>query len=204
MLDEGLRKTLLKVAQFYDQRKVAHKGYLGFRQSSDLARLVDGIDHLIHHSLLIPRQSLFLDMGCADGRVNVLLSYLVKQSVGIEVHDWILDEYAPLKKALEVALREHHLQSPPPNISLIHGDTLDAAVHETLTERTGVSFEEFDLFYTYLTMHEEFAELIAQKAKRGAVFMIYGLERVLPKLDGLQLLTSGELIQGIIALYQKI
>ena len=74
MLDEDLKKTLLKVAQFYDQRKVAHKGYLGFRQSSDLARLVDGIDHLIHQSLLIHRQSLFLDMGCADGRVNVLLS----------------------------------------------------------------------------------------------------------------------------------
>jgi len=204
MLDEDLRKTLLKVAQFYDQRKVAHKGYLGFRQSSVLTRLVDCVDYLINHSLLIPQQSLFLDMGCADGRVNVLLSYLVKQSVGIEVHDWILDEYAPLKKALEIALREHDLQSPPHNISLIHGDTLDAAVHETLTERTGVCFEEFDLFYTYLTMLEEFAELIAQKAKRGAVFMVYGLERVLPKLDGLQLLTPGELIQGIIALYQKI
>jgi hypothetical protein len=203
MLTKDLRKTLLKVAEFYDQRKVTHKGYLGFRQSSDLTRLVHCIEHLIRHSLLIPRQSLFLDMGCADGRVNVLLSYLVRQSVGIEMHDWILDEYAPLKKALESSLSEHHLQSPPSNISLIYGDTLDAAVHETLTERTGVCFEEFDLFYTYLTMHEEFAELIAQKAKRGAVFMIYGLERVLPKLDGLQLLTPGELIQGIIALYQK-
>jgi hypothetical protein len=53
-------------------------------------------------------------------------------------------------------------------------------------------------------MYEEFAELIAQKAKKGSVFMIYGLERVLPKLDGLQLLTPGKLIQGIIALYQKI
>ena len=204
ILDEDLRKTLLKVAQFYDQRKVAHKGYLGFRQSSDLTKLVACIDYLIHHTLLLPQQSLFLDMGCADGRVNVLLSYVVKQSVGIEVHEWILDEYAPLKKALVGALREHHLQSPPHNISLVHGDTLDTAVHETITERTGVSFEEFDLFYTYLTMYEEFAELIAQKAKRGAVFMIYGLERVLPKLDGLQLLTPGELIQGIIALYQKI
>jgi hypothetical protein len=204
MLDEGLGNTLLKVAQFYDQRKVVHKGYLGFRQSSDLTRLVRCVEHLIRHSLLIPQQSLFLDMGCADGRVNVFLSYLVKQSVGIEVHDWILDEYAPLKKALEGDLREHHLQSPPHNISLIQGDTLDVAVHETLTERTGVCFEEFDLFYTYLTMHEEFAELIAQKAKRGAVFMVYGLERVLPKLEGLQLLTPGELVQGIIALYQKI
>jgi hypothetical protein len=203
MLDGDLRKTLLRVAQFYDQRKVTHKGYLGFRQSSDLTKLVHCIERLIRDSLLIPGQSLFLDMGCADGRVNVLLSYLVRQSVGIEVHDWILDEYAPLKKALEGTLREHHLQCPPSNISLIYGDTLDASVHKILAERTGVRFEEFDLFYTYLTMHEEFAELIAQKAKRGAVFMIYGLERVLPKLDGLRLLTPGELIQGIIALYQK-
>jgi hypothetical protein len=143
-------------------------------------------------------------MGCADGRVNVLLSYVVKKSVGIEVNEWILDEYAPLKKGLEGALRGQHLQCPPHNISLLHGDTLDGAVHETIRERTGASFEEFDLFYTYLTMLEEFAELIAKKAKKGAVFMVYGLERVLPKLDGLQLLTPGELIQGIIALYQKI
>jgi hypothetical protein len=204
MLDEELKKTLLTVAQFCDQRKVTHKGYLGFRQSSDLTRLVVCIDHLIHHSLLVPQQSLFLDMGCADGRVNLLLSYVVKQSVGIEVHEWILDEYALLKRGLEGTLREHHLQLPPHNISLIHGDTRDEAIHETITERTGASFEEFDLFYTYLTMYEEFAELIAREAKRGSVFMIYGLERVLPKLDGLQLLTPGKLIQGIIALYQKI
>jgi hypothetical protein len=204
MLDDGLRETLLKVAQFYDQRKVTHKGYLGFRQSSDLTRLVACIDHLIDHSLLIPQQSLFLDMGCADGRVNVLLSYVVKQSVGIEVHEWILDEYVPLKRRLEGILREHHLGRPPQNISLIHGDTLDEAVHETIRDRTGVCLEEFDLFYTYLTMYEEFAQLIAQKAKRGSVFMIYGLERVLPKLDGLQLLTPGKLIEGFIALYQKV
>jgi hypothetical protein len=204
MLDEDLRKTLLKVAQFYDQRKVTHRGYLGFRQSSDLTRLVGCIDHLIQHSLLIPEQSFFLDMGCADGRVNVLLSYVVKQSVGIEVHEWILDEYAPLKKGLERTLREYHLLFPPHNISLFHGDTLDDAVHDILTERAGRAFKEFDLFYTYLTMYEEFAELIARKAKRGAVFMIYGLDRVLPKLNGLQLLTPGKLIQGTIALYQKI
>lgn len=204
MLDEELRKTLLKVAQFYDQRKVSHTGYWGFRQSSDLTRLVGCIDHLIQHSLLTPQQTFFLDMGCADGRVNVLLSYVVKQSVGIEVHEWIVDEYAPLKKGLEGALRGQHLQCPPQNISLLHGDTLDEAVHQTIKERTGKCFEDFDLFYTYLSMYEEFANLIARKAKKGSVFMIYGLERVLPKLDGLQLLTPGKLIQGIIALYQKI
>lgn len=203
MLDEDLRKTLFKVAQFCDQRKVTHRGYLGFRQSSDLTRLVACIEHLIHDPLLIPHPSLFLDMGCADGRVNLLLSYVARQSVGIEVNDWILDEYVPLKRGLEGALKEHHLQLPPNNICLIHGDTRDEAVLATITERTGASFEEFDLFYTYLTMYEEFAELIGRKAKRGSVFMIYGLERVLPKLDGLHLLTPGKLLQGIVALYQK-
>jgi len=204
MLDKRLRETLLRVAQFYDRRRVGDTGYLGFRRSSDLTRLVECIDHLMDQSLLIPRESLFLDMGCADGRVNVLLSYVVKKSIGIELHEWILDEYVPLKRGLEGTLQEHHFQFPPDNITLLHGDSLDESIYESIKERTGVCFTEFDLFYTYLTMYEEIGELIARKAKRGAVFIIYGLERVLPKLDGLQLLTPGELIGGIIALYQKI
>lgn len=203
MLDQNIKETLLKVAKFYDQRKVGDVGYLGFRRSSDLTRLVACIDQLISQSLLIPQESLFLDMGCADGRVNVLLSYVVKKSVGIEVNEWILDEYVPLKTGLESNLKEYHLHLPPDNIFLFHGDTLDDAIHETIEKRTGVSFEEFDLFYTYLTMYEEFAELIARKAKKGSVFMVYGLDKILPKLEGFELLSRGSLIEGIIALYQK-
>jgi len=204
MLDQNIKETLLKVAKFYDQRKVGDVGYLGFRRSSDLTRLVACIDQLTGQYLLIPQESIFLDMGCADGRVNVLLSYVVKKSVGIEVNEWILDEYVPLKTGLESNLKEYHLHLPPDNIFLFHGDTLDDAIHETIKKRTGVSFEEFDLFYTYLTMYEEFAELIARKAKKGSVFMVYGLDKILPKFEGLELLSPGSLIEGIIALYQKI
>ena len=203
MLDQRLKETLLEVADFYDQRRVGDIGYLGFRRSSDLTRLVECIDYLMDQSLLTPRESLFLDMGCADGRVNVLLSYVVKKSIGIELHEWILDEYVPLKRGLEATLRKHHFQFPPDNITLLQGDSLDETIHESIKEKTGVCFGEFDLFYTYLTMYEEIGELVARKAKRGSVFIIYGLERVLPKLDGLQLLTPGELIEGIMALYQK-
>ena len=203
MLDQNIKETLLKVAKFYDQRKVGDVGYLGFRRSSDLTRLVACIDQLISQYLLIPQESLFLDMGCADGRVNVLLSYVVKKSVGIEVNEWILDEYVPLKTGLESNLEKYHLHPPPDNIFLFHGDTLDDAIHETIEKRTGVSFEEFDLFYTYLTMYEEFAELIASKAKKGSVFMVYGLDKILPKFEGLELLSPVSLIEGIIALYQK-
>ena len=203
MLNKGLKKTLQKVARFYDRRKVDDAGFLGFRRASDLARLITCLDQLIQQNTLICQKSLFLDMGCADGRVNVLLSYLVKKSIGIELDDWTLDEYVPLRTELEATLKEDDLSLPPDNIFLFNGDSLDAAVHETIHEQTGVSFEEFDLFYTYLSMYEEFAELIAQKAKKGSVFMVYGLEKILPKFKGLHLLTPERPIKGTLTLYQK-
>ena len=66
-----------------------------------------------------------------------------------------------------------------------------------------MGFEDFDLFYTYLTLQDEFAELIAQRAKAGAVFMVYGLDRIMPRHRDLRLLTPGEPLKGIVALYQK-
>jgi hypothetical protein len=202
MLNREMRQILQAVAGFYDQRKVGDVGFLGFRRSTDLTRLVACLDRLINQEILIPRKSLFLDMGCADGRVNVLLSYLVKVSVGIELDEWILDEYVGLKTNLEAYLQGDNLCLAPDNIFLFQGNSMDDTVHESITMDTGVRFDEFDLFYTYLTMQEEFAELITRKAKKGSVFMVYGLEKILPHFDGLRLLTERPL-EDILALYQK-
>ena len=203
MSSESLRKTLIKVASFYDRRKVGDVGPLGFRRSSDLGRMVACLDKLIDRDILVPRESLFLDLGCADGRVNVLLSYLVKVSVGIEIDEWTLEEFDPLKADLEAGLKKDSLPLPPDNIYLFHGDSTDDTLHENIHKKTGVSFEEFDLFYTYLTMYEEFSRLIARKAKKGAVFMVYGLEKIMPKLQGFHLLTPDSPMEGLLALYQK-
>jgi hypothetical protein len=202
MLNRGMRQILQAVAGFYDQRKVGDVGFLGFRRSTDLTRLVACLDRLIEQEILIPGKSLFLDMGCADGRVNVLLSYLVKVSVGIELNEWIMDEYLGLRTNLEAYLQEDNLCLAPDNIFLFQGNSMDDTVHESITMDTGVRFDEFDLFYTYLTMQEEFAGLIARKAKKGSVFMVYGLGKILPQFDGLRLLTKRPL-EGILALYQK-
>ena len=202
MLNREMRQILHAVASFYDMRKVGDVGFLGFRRSTDLRRLVACLDRLIDQEILIPRKSLFLDMGCADGRVNVLLSYLLKISVGIELNEWILDEYLGLRTNLEAYLEEDNLSLTPDNIFLFHGNSMDDTLHESITRETGVRFDEFDLFYTYLTMQEEFAELIARKAKKGSVFMVYGLEKILPQFDGLRLLTQRPL-EDILALYQK-
>ena len=203
-MDDNLRKTLYRVAQFYDERKVGDVGPLGFRRSTDLMRLMACVERLQDENILDPDQTRFLDLGCADGRVNVFLSYLVKSSVGIELDEWTLDEYAPLRSELDGDLKTDGLLFPRENISLFHGDSTDTAVYETIAQQTGVGFNEFDLFYTYLIMHEEFAELIAERAKTGAVFMVYGFNRILPKYQGLQLLKHISPMEGILAFYRKI
>jgi hypothetical protein len=195
--------TLFRIARFYDQRKVGDLGFLGFRRSSDLTRVVACLSTLVQRGLLTPGASCFLDMGCADGRVNVLFSYLTAKSVGVELDEWTLDEYAGLRRNLDRVLLEEGHPLPPENIFLFHGDTTNPALHERLRRETGLGIEDFDLFYTYLTMHEEFAQLIGRKARKGAVFMVYGLERIFPRLEGLRLLTPREPLEGIVALYQK-
>jgi len=202
-LDRILEETLFQVVEFYDRRKVGDLGHLGFRRSSDLSKVLSCLKTMMGQGLLVPAETLFLDMGCADGRVNVLLSYLAKTSVGIELDDWILDDYEPLREELDALLAERGLLLPRKNIVLYRGNSVDEAIHDRIHHETGIRFDQFDLFYTYLTMQEEFAELIAQKAKPGAVFMVYGLEKIIPRFAGLRLLTPDKPLEGIVALYQK-
>ncbi|MDY7035196.1 MAG: hypothetical protein SV375_03385, partial [Thermodesulfobacteriota bacterium] len=138
-----------------------------------------------------------------DGRVNVLFSYFVRISIGIEIDEWTLEEYGHLKVDLEAHLQEKRLSLPPDNIFLFHGDSTDYLLHEKIKKDTGISFNDIDLFYTYLTMYDEYAELIASQAKKDSVFMVYGLEKILPTLNGFRLLTPKRSIENILALYQK-
>jgi len=202
-LNKILEETLLQVVEFYDRRKVGDVGHLGFRRSSDLSKVLSCLRTMLGQSLPVPAEDLFLDMGCGDGRVNVLLSYLTKKSIGIELDEWTLDDYGPLREELEAWLAQRGLLLPRKNVCLYHGDSMDESLHDRIHHETGVRFDQFDLFYTYLTMHEEFAELILRKAKRGAVFMVYGLEKIIPRFTGLRLLTPERPLEGIIALYQK-
>lgn len=203
-LEKTLDRTLIKVAEFYDRRKVGDVGHLGFRRSSDLFKVLSCLKTMIGQGLFVPADALFLDMGCADGRVNVLLSYLAKKSIGIELDEWTLDDYGPLREELDVLLTQGGLLLPCQNIFLYQGDSMDESLHDRIHHETGVRFDQFDLFYTYLTMQEEFAELIVRKAKAGAVFMVYGLEKIIPRFTGLRLLTPEKSLEGIVALYQKL
>ena len=202
--EETVERTLLQVAEFYDGRKVGDVGHLGFRRSSDLSKVFSCLKTMIDQGFIVPGAAHFLDMGCADGRVNVLMSYLTKTSVGIELDDWTLDDYRPLRRELDALLAERGLALPQENIFLYHGDSMDESLHDRIRTETGIGFDQFDLFYTYLTMQEEFAQLIARKARSGAIFMVYGLEKILPRLTGFHLLTPERPLEGMVAIYQKV
>ena len=196
-------ETLSAVARFYDKRKVGDVGALGFRRSTDLSKLRVCLDPLVEKGVLVPGESVFLDMGCADGRVNVFFSYLAKKSIGIELDEWTLGEYLPIKTLLEAELEGNNLFLPPDNISLFQGNAMERSLYESIRKEVGIAFEEVDIFYTYLSMQEEFAGLIADRARQGAVFMVYGLEKIMPKHKGLNLLTPETPLKGALALYQK-
>jgi len=175
----------------------------GYRKSTDLQKFTHCILDLQHHGFLDPRRTTFVDLGCADGRVNVMVSYAVRKSIGIEIDSEILDEYVPMKSELTSKLQEAGLILPPDNIAVFHGSSLEDATYARILQKTGISLESIDLFYTYITLHDLFGEMIAQKAKPGALYLVYGFSKILPRYDGMELLLPDVGGQGIAALYRK-
>jgi hypothetical protein len=199
----SLRTTLEAVAAFYDARQVGETGGLGFRWTTRLSAILACLDSWLDGGIVVPHQSRFLDIGCGDGRVNVLFSYLTRASVGIEIDEWTLDEYLPLRRQLDQELDQQGLPVPEDNIVLLHGDSLDPAVHDGMEAAAATAFADVDLFFTFLTLHDELAPRIAADAKDGAVFIVYGLDNILPRYDGLTLLEEASSLGHQLVLYRK-
>ncbi len=191
------------MAEFFDARQVGDVGPLGFRRSTNLKTLLACTKRLIAEKIIRPGRSAFLDLGCADGRVNLFFSYLTRFSVGVELDEWTLDEYGPLRKELEETLKTSENVLPKENVSLFQGDATDQAVHDRIFQETSMEIADFDLFYTYLIMHEEFAHMLSEKAKKGAIYMVYGLHKILPRYKGFRLMKELSPMEGVLALYKK-
>ena len=198
-----LSKTVDLIARYYDGCKVGYVGHEGYRKSTDLVKFARCIEELLRLGHIDPNRSLFLDFGCADGRVNVLMSYFVKVSAGIEIDPEILAEYKPRKEELDRRLHRANLIQPSTNIALFPGNSLEAATYEGIESTTNLRFDEIDIFYTYITLHDLFAAKIAAEAKPKALYLVYGFNKILPHYQGLELLIPDLASQGIVALYGK-
>lgn len=198
-----LREISSCIARYYDGQKYGREGVEGYRKSTDLMKFVEVVEELARLKVVHHATTVFLDLGCADGRVNVLVSYGVKRSLGIEIDPLILQEYAPRKRALLEVLERENLPLPPENIHVFVGNSLDLETHKALFDATGIRFSDVDLFYTYITLHDLFGELIASHAKKGAHYLVYGFSKILPRYESLELVIPDVGSQSIAALYRK-
>lgn len=199
-----LKETVESIAAYFDGQKVGCQGTKGFRKTTDLAKMSLCIEALLQRRLLDPETSVFMDLGAGDGRVNLLMSYFANKSIGIEIDGEILSEYYSRRKGLIKLVEGTGLVPPPDNISLFSGDSLEEGTHERIAAETGVSFGDVDLFYTYITLHDLFAQKIAEEAKTGAMYMVYGFSKIIPRYDGLKLLEPDLASQGMVILYRKV
>ena len=200
---EMIGPKLRAVARFYDARQAGDSGPLGFRRTSELSRLLTCLPPLARAGLLVPGRSRFLDLGCGDGRVNVLLSYLTEVSVGIEQDQWTLDEYLPLKRQLDARLDDLGLARPPDNIRLFCGDSTSRQIHDTIRESADLELSDFDLFYAFVAGPDPLAELVASRGRPGSVYLVYSMNRIFPRYPGLRLVEALSPLDDVLAVYQK-
>jgi hypothetical protein len=203
VIDDRLSRTLALIGSFYDACKVGYQGNEGYRKSTDLRKFVECIRELLSEGLVDPKRTVFTDLGCADGRVNVMMSYFVGTSIGIEIDPDILSEYEPHKRALLGRIEEVGLEPPRENIHLFQGSSLDDSLYRGIYDETGLRFSDTDLFYTYITLHDVFAEKICRDARDGALYLVYGFHKVLPSYTGLEILIPDVGGQQIAALFVK-
>ena len=196
-------RALSSIAEYFDGCKYGCEGNEGYRKSTDLGKLVECLLELESRAFVERERTVFADLGCADGRVNVLASYFVRLSIGIEIDGEILAEYERRREDLSALLIAGDLEPPPENIALFRGSSLEPGTFRKVREASGADFGDIDLFYTYITLHDLFAEKIKADAKPGALYLVYGFNRVLPRYEGLDVVIPDVAGQGIAALYRK-
>ncbi len=204
MIDQKLDNTLQAISEFFNRYKVGYEGNKGYRKTTDLFKLHRAVEDLERLGLINKEQTVFWDLGCGDGRVNLFMSYLVKFSIGTEIEPTIFEECEIRKTEIEDALKKKHLLLPPPNMFLYLGDSLSKATQDAVFRHTGYLFNEIDIFYTYITLHDLFAEQIINNAKSGALYLVYGFSKILPSYDGMELVNPDVGKQNIMTLYRKL
>ena len=92
-----LDKTMKLAADYFDGRKVGCFGNTGYRKTTDLSKLSACIDDLAASGIINPGSTVFADLGCGDGKVNLLMSYFVRVSIGIEIDSEFFQNTLPEK-----------------------------------------------------------------------------------------------------------
>ncbi len=202
-MDDLTIKTIEAIISFFDANKKGHIGSSGYRKTSSLDVVFKAVKELMAQNIIRNKETIFLDLGCGDGRVCMLMSYICKWSIGIELEDFIYDEYKEARNQIENILRSQKLLPIPENIFVVNGDSLSMETYKVIKQKINVELENVDLFYTYITLHDAFANMLKERARKGSYYMVYGFSGILPQYDGFELINPDIANEKLIALYRK-
>jgi len=200
-LSEDLWETVSVLARYFDGMKCGHVGSDGYRKTSDMRVLLDVVRDLLNCGVIDPDKTVFLDLGSGDGRVCMLMSYFCKWSIGVELEDFIYEEYFQRRREVDLLLSQGLLPLGN-NLCILNGDALNDDTHRQVESITGISLRDVDIFYTYITLHDVYADMLQKKANPGSFYMVYGFSAILPRYDGFTLLNPDVGGHRLVALYR--
>lgn len=148
---------------------------------------------------IFSENELFMDAGSGDGRVCALASLMNLKSFGIEYNDQITaDSLENIKLLKQKGLFKQATVEPP---KIVQGDLLDDSSYEKL----GITFEEVDVFFNFVTYHQELSEQIIQRSPSGTRLILHSPCPTSFAPEGLELLCEIPLtgIYHVIYVFQK-
>ena len=164
-----LHKTMKLTADYFDGRKVGCFGNTGYRKTTDLSKFCACIEDLAASGIIRPRERRIRRPGVRR-RQGESSDELFRQAVDRDRNRFgnsfrIRTE----EKRTDFTSEEAKGRSCLPKIfssSREARSTTRPLMRFGL--RTGVDFGDVDLFYTYITLHDVFAEKIAERGRPGA------------------------------------
>ena len=142
---------------------------------------------------------IFLDAGSGDGRVCALASLLGLQSYGIEYNDQITDDSLENIENLkrEGIFIDGDISAP----TIVQGDLLDDSSYDKL----GIRFEDINIFFNFVTYHQELGEQIIKRSPSGTRLIIHSPCPMTYEPEGLELVYEIPLtgIYQVMYVYRK-
>ena len=154
---------------------------------------------LLKEDKLLSEKSTFLDAGSGDGRVCAIANLLGLNSYGIEYNQTIAESSIEHIQQLQ----NKHILSNTHRIipKIVQGDFLDESSYKKL----GLLFQEINIFFNFVTYHEDLTKKIQALSPKGTIFILHSPCPVKFSPEGFQLLKEIPLtsIYHVIYIYKK-
>ncbi len=167
--------------------------------TGSIKHVFTALEQLKEEFKVMKENEIFLDAGSGDGRVCAVASLLGLQSYGIEYNDQITEDSLKNIEHLksERIFEEKNVSVP----KIVQGDLLEDSSYEKL----GITFDEVNVFFNFVTYHQELSEQIRKRSPSGTRLILHSPCPISFEPEGLELVLEIPLtgIYQVMYIYRK-